>query len=58
MVIAKIAGHMDASQFYKTYGHILQEFILWQLKHPNQYYEREMLFTKEVKSAIINLYLH
>ena len=58
LVIAKISGHMDAGQFYKTYGHILEEFILWQINHPHQYYTKEMLLTADVKKAINNVYLH
>ena len=47
---------MDASQFYETYGHILEEFILWQLEHPHQYYTKDMLITVEVREAILNRY--
>lgn len=56
LVIAKIAGHMDAAQFYKTYGHILEEFILWQLEHPHEYFTKDMLFTNEVQEAILARY--
>lgn len=56
LVIAKIAGHMDTGQFHKTYGHILEDFILWQLNNPNKYYSKNMLFTPDVKQAIQNKY--
>lgn len=56
LVISKVGGHMDASQFYNTYGHILEDFILWQLNNPHQYYTKEMLFTKDVREAILSRY--
>lgn len=58
LVIAKIAGHMDASQFYKTYGHVLEDFTLWQLNNPNKYYTKDMLLDKTTKKAIYKQYLH
>ena len=58
LVIAKIAGHMDASQFYKTYGHVLEDFTLWQLNNPNKYYTKDMLLDKTTKNAIYKQYLH
>lgn len=58
LVIAKIAGHMDASQFYKTYGHILEDFTLWQLNNPNKYYTKNMLLDENIKKAIYKQYLH
>lgn len=56
LVIAKIAGHMDATQFYDTYGHVLEDFVLWQLSHPSKYYKKSDLITKEIKKLIVNLY--
>lgn len=55
MVIASWVGHTSIRQIEETYGHILQNFVNWQLENPGKYYTKEDLITEEVKKLLLNI---